>query len=95
MFIQTLTTIKRARARADRRRLGAARVVTAMQGGEALQKHFTRQGPVFLLTNGKSVSADVAVVVIRCRQRGIVSLHAANVAVRRTVNRFSTSTRRF
>ena len=64
MFIQTLTTIKRARARADRRRLGAARVVTAMQGGEALQKHFTRQGPVFLLTDGKSVSADVAVVVI-------------------------------
>jgi hypothetical protein len=32
--------------------------------GAALQKHLTRQGPVFSLTDGKPVSTDVAAVVI-------------------------------
>jgi len=63
MPIQTLTAI-RPRARAERHRNGAARVLTKMQrNGVALQKHFTRQGPVFSLASGELVPVDVAAVV--------------------------------
>jgi hypothetical protein len=41
-----------------------ARVVTAMSRGQSLHKHFTRSGPVYTLTDGQHVAADVAALVI-------------------------------
>jgi hypothetical protein len=35
-----------------------------MRRGAALQKHLTRQGPVYTLTNGLHVAIDVAELVI-------------------------------
>jgi hypothetical protein len=63
MTIQTVSGLRRLQRRVDRRRCAAARVISAMQSGEALKKHFTSQGPVYTLTNGKPVSHDVAAVV--------------------------------
>jgi hypothetical protein len=50
--------------RVDRRRAGAARVLTHLQRGQALHKQFTRQGPVYSLTDGRPVSSEVASLVI-------------------------------
>jgi hypothetical protein len=44
MTIRTVSGLQRLQRGVERRRCGAARVITAMQGGEALHKHFTRQG---------------------------------------------------
>jgi hypothetical protein len=46
------------------RRLDAVCVLTAMQRGEALHQHFSREGPIYPLTNGQPVAADVAALVI-------------------------------
>jgi hypothetical protein len=63
MSVQTLTTIRRARARVNRRRNGAAQVLTEMQHGATLLKTFTRAGPVWSLSTGAPVSAEVAKLV--------------------------------
>jgi hypothetical protein len=64
MPIQTLATIRRARARADRHRNGAAKVLTKMQRGAALHQHFTKTGPIWSLSDGTAVTTDIARIII-------------------------------
>ena len=60
---QTLTAMKRARARADRHRNGAARVLTKMQDGATLHLCFTNSGPIWSLSDETKVAADIAKIV--------------------------------
>jgi hypothetical protein len=62
--IPTVQSLQRQRRQVDRRRAGAARVLSDMQCGQSLHKHHTTQGPVFTLSGGKPVSVAVAAVVI-------------------------------
>jgi len=64
MPIQTLATLRRARARADRHRNGAAQVLTRMQRGAALHQHFTKTRPIWSLSDGTAVAPDVAKIII-------------------------------
>jgi len=63
MSIQTLTTIRRARARAGRYRNGAARALTKIQCGTALHQHFSSAGTTWTLSDGTKVAADIAKIV--------------------------------
>jgi hypothetical protein len=60
----TPTTVRKTRRRPDRRRAGAAQVLTAMSRGEKLHKHLSRLGAIYTLSNGTHVTADVATVVV-------------------------------
>jgi hypothetical protein len=61
--IQTLTTIKRDRSRAERHRGGAARIIAKMRQGATLHQHFTNAGSVWTLSDGIRVNSDVAKIV--------------------------------
>jgi hypothetical protein len=63
MPIQTLTTIRRARARAGGYRNGAARVLTKIQRGAALHQHFSSAGTTWTLSDRTKVAADIAKIV--------------------------------
>jgi hypothetical protein len=60
MSIQTLTTVRRARARAGRY---PARVLTKIQRGTALHQHFSSAGTTWTLSDGTKVAADIAKIV--------------------------------
>jgi hypothetical protein len=62
--VPTVSSLRQQQRRLDRQRAGAARALAVMRRGEALQKHFTRQGPVYTLTNGLHVAPDAAELVI-------------------------------
>jgi hypothetical protein len=63
MAIQTLTSIKRNRSRAERHRGGAARIVAKMRLGATLHQHVTNAGSVWTLSDGTTVNSDVAKIV--------------------------------
>jgi len=63
MAIQTLATVGRARARADRHRNRAADVVAKMRSGAVLHLCFTSRGPVWSLSDGTVVHPDIAKIV--------------------------------
>jgi hypothetical protein len=63
-LIPTLQSVRLQRRHIDRRRTRAAHVLSAMSHGAALHQQFTSQGKVFTLTGGRSVTPDVAAVVI-------------------------------
>jgi hypothetical protein len=63
--IPTARTLQAARRRADRRRDGVATVLAQMRGGPALHLHLdTRSGETWWLSDGRSVSSDVARLVV-------------------------------
>jgi hypothetical protein len=64
MTIQTLATIRRARARADRHRCGAAGIIAKMRRGATLHLQFSSSGPTWMLSDGTKVAADIAKTVI-------------------------------
>jgi hypothetical protein len=59
MIIPTVTSLKRARARADRDRHGAAK----MQGGATLHLHFEKSEPTWSLSDGTKVNSETAKIV--------------------------------
>jgi len=63
MSVQTLATIRRARARAENHRSGAARVVAKMRNGASLHCCFTQRGPIWSLSDGTVVHPDIAKIV--------------------------------
>jgi hypothetical protein len=63
MPIQTLATIRRARARADRHRNGAARAIGKMRAGATLHLCFTNSGPTWFLSDRTKVAPDIAKII--------------------------------
>jgi hypothetical protein len=64
MCIPTVQSLRRQAARIDRRRRAADRVVAAMRDGAALRCSHERSGVVWWLSNGRSVSPEIAKFVI-------------------------------
>ena len=63
MTIPTIASLKRARARADRRRQGAAGVLAKMRDGLALHQCFANSGSIWALSDGTAVRREIADVV--------------------------------
>ena len=64
MTIPTVRSIRRARRLRDRRRVKAARVLTKMSRGASLHLTFSKRGSDFTLSDGTSVSAETALMVV-------------------------------
>jgi len=63
-MIHTAQSLRRTRRFQDRRRVAAARVITAMERGATLNLMFTRHGSAFTLSNGEHVASEIALMVI-------------------------------
>jgi len=63
MPIQTLATIKHARARVERRRSGTAFILSKMECGATLHMYFAKSGPVWFLSDGTTVPCNIAEIV--------------------------------
>jgi hypothetical protein len=64
MTIHTVTSLKASRRRLDRRRSGAAHVITKMMRGAALHLTYSKSGSDFVLTDGTRVASDIATLVV-------------------------------
>jgi len=64
MSIPTVVSLRAKHRKLDRRRRGAARVITAMSRGASLHLAFTRHGSNFTLSNGIRVTPEVALLVV-------------------------------
>jgi hypothetical protein len=64
MSIPTVVSLRAKRRQLDRRRRGAARVITEMARGASLHLAFTRHGSDFMLSNGTRVTPEVALLVV-------------------------------
>ena len=62
--VPTLSEVIKSRRRLDRRRRQVGRVLVAMQAGAALHLHYEQGRPIWRLSSGQFVPADVAAVVI-------------------------------
>jgi hypothetical protein len=62
--LRTIADLRLQQRRVDRRRAGAATVLTAMERhGLTLHLHFSNSGPTWTLSNGVRVPPDVAQIV--------------------------------
>jgi hypothetical protein len=61
--VPTVTSLKRARARADRDRRRAACCLTKMQGGVTLHLYFEKSGSTWRLLDGTKISHEIAKIV--------------------------------
>ena len=64
MSIPTVISLRAKHRQLDRRRRGAARVITEMSRGASLHLAFTRHGSDFTLSNGTRVTPEVALLVV-------------------------------
>ena len=64
MSIPTVISLRAKHRQLDRRRRGAARVITEMSRGASLHLAFTRHGSDFTLSNGIRVTPEVALLVV-------------------------------
>ena len=62
--MQSPATLPTKRRVLDRPRHGAARIISEMSRGAALHLTFTKSASNFLLSNGTSVSTDIALLVV-------------------------------
>jgi len=64
MTIPTPAALQAKRRQLDRRRHGAARVITAMSRGASLHLTYSKDGSDFTLSNGMRVTPEVALLVV-------------------------------
>jgi len=64
MSIPTVASLRAKHRRLDRRRGGAARVITEMSRGASLRLTFTQRGSNFTLSNGIPVTPEVVLLVV-------------------------------
>jgi hypothetical protein len=57
-------SLRARRRHLDRRRHGAARIISEMSRGAALHLTFTKSGSNFVLSNGTPVPTDIALLVV-------------------------------